>query len=138
MPTKDARETSAHRWTSWRRGVTVSVTPADTRLYRVVTDDAEHIIGLGTTQLALIGARASATESAGDLLAFLDRTGFLRAQEYRIAGNDPEAWSAEAVGEVSLFARDTICIEPFDVATHGHRGNQANGRAGARYPSPTT
>ena len=62
MATRDARETSAERWASWRRAATVSVTPADTRLYRVVTDDAERIIGLGTTQLALIGARSSARQ----------------------------------------------------------------------------
>jgi hypothetical protein len=132
MPSKDARETSAHRWSSRRRGAAVSATPTDTRLYRVVTDDAEHIIGLGPTQLALIGARASATESAGDLLAFLDRTGFLRAQEYHVAGKDAQAWNIEAVGELSLFARDTICIEPFDVLTHARRTNETTGRTDAR------
>ena len=118
MPANDTQGTSADRWSSWRRSATVSVTPADTRLYRVVTDDAERIIGLGTTQLALIGARSSARDSADDLLAFLDRTGFLRVWEYRIAGNDLEALNAEPVGELSLFARETISIEPFDPRTH--------------------
>jgi hypothetical protein len=126
MPIQDAQGTSADRWSSWRRGATVSVTPADTRLYRVVTDGTERIIGLGTTQLALIGARASARDSAGDLLAFLGRTGFLRAWEYRVAGNDLEAWCAEPVRELSLFARRTASIEPFDPRTHlRHAGNTA-------------
>lgn len=116
MPTNDARGTPADRWPSWRRGATVSVTPADTRLFRVVTDDAEHIVGLGTTQLALIGARPSARDSAGDLLAFLNRTGFLRAWAYRITGNDSSSWTAEPLRELSLFARETIRIEPFDPA----------------------
>lgn len=126
MPAKHAQGTSADRWSSWRRGATVSVTPADTRLYRVVTDDHDRIIGLGTTQLALIGARSSATESADDVLAFLDRTGFLRAWEYRITGNDLEAWCAEPVRELSLFARRTVHIESFDPRTHlQHLGNTA-------------
>ena len=114
MHANDVQGTSADRWSSWRRSATVSVTPADTRLFRVVTDDAEHIVGLGTTQLALIGARSSATDSADDLLAFLERTGFLRTREYRIAGNDVESLRAEALGELSLFARATRRIVPFD------------------------
>ena len=118
MPANDAQGTSAERWSSWRRGATVSVTPADTRLYRVVTHDAEHIIGLGKTQLALIGARSSATDSAGDVLAFLERTGFLRTWEYRVSEDGLEAWCAEPVRELSLFARRTVRIEPFNPATH--------------------
>jgi hypothetical protein len=121
MATKDAHGTSADRRSSWRRGATGSVTPAGTRLYRVVTDDAEHIIGLGTTQLALIGARPSATESAGDVQAFLHRTGFLRTWEYRVAGDGLEAWSAEPVRELSLFARRTLRVEPFDPGAHQQR-----------------
>jgi len=61
MSGKVAQETSADRWSSWRRGVTVTVTPAGTRLYRVVTCDAECIIGLSLEQLALLGTRSSAT-----------------------------------------------------------------------------
>ena len=124
MPTNNAQETSADRWSSWRRGATVSVTPADTRLYRVVTDDAERIIGLGTTQLALIGARSSATDSAADLLAFLDRTGFLRAWEYYVAEAGTQAWHAEPIRELSLFARETICIEPFDPRAPARRPDE--------------
>lgn len=114
MATKDARETSFERRPSWRRPARVWVTPPGTRLFRVVTDDAEHIIGLGTTQLALIGARPSAGESAGDVQAFLHRTGFLRTWEYRVAGIGHRVWSAEPVRELSLFARGTLRVEPFD------------------------
>ena len=121
MPANDTQGTSADRWSSWRRSATVSVNPADTRLYRVVTNDAEHVIGLGTTQLALIGARPSARDSADDLLAFLGRTGFLRVWKYRISSSGLEALNAEPVGELSLFARGTNCIEPFDPRTHTNR-----------------
>ncbi|NIM29421.1 MAG: hypothetical protein GTO28_16485 [Gammaproteobacteria bacterium] len=114
MTSKHAQQTSAKRWPAWRRGVSVSVTPADTRLYRVVTGHAEHIIGVGATQLALIGARPSAWASAADLLAFLDRTGFLRVQAFRIDADGTQARRAEATGELSLFARETIAIEPLE------------------------
>ena len=63
MATKHAQETSADRWSSWRRAATVSVTPADTRLYRVVTGDAERIIGLDKTQLPSVGSGSVTTPS---------------------------------------------------------------------------
>ena len=113
----DAQETAADRWSSWRRGVTVTVTPADTRLYRVVTCDAECIIGLSLEQLALLGTRSSATQAADDLLAYLDRTGYLRAREYRLSEDKSASWIAEPTGELALFARHTICIEPLDPET---------------------
>lgn len=109
MATKNARETSADRWSSWRRAATVSVTPAGTRLYRIVTCDSERIIGLGTTQLPLVGSG-----SVGDLLAYLDGAGCLRVQEYRIAWNDLEGWVAEPAGNMPLYSRQTVWIAPFD------------------------
>jgi hypothetical protein len=112
MATKNARETSADRWSSWRRAATVSVTPAGTRLYRVVTCDAERIIGLDTTQLPLVGSG-----SVGDLLAYLDGAGCLRVREYQVAWNDLEGWSAEPAGYLPLFSRQTIWIAPFDPDT---------------------
>jgi hypothetical protein len=121
MSGKDAQETSADRWSSWRRGVTVTVTPADTRLYRVVTCDAERIIGLSVEQLALLGTRSSATQAADDLLAYLDRTGYLRAREYRLFEGKSGYWTAEPTGQLALLARDTICIEPLDPETHLER-----------------
>ncbi len=79
MTAKDARETSADRWSSWRRGASLSVIPSGTRLYRVVTRDAERIIGLRTTQMSDMGTCSRAIGSAGDLLAYLNRSGSLRA-----------------------------------------------------------
>lgn len=117
MTAKDARETSADRWSSWRRGVILSVIPSGTRLYRVVTCDAECIIGLSVEQLALLGTRSPATQAADDLLAYLHRTGYLRAREYRLAEGKSASWSAEPTGQLALFARDTICIEPLDPET---------------------
>ena len=109
MATKHAQETSADRWSSWRRAATVSVTPADTRLYRVVTNDAERIIGLDKTQLPSVGSG-----SVGDLLAYLDGAGCLRVREYRIAWNDLEGWTAEPADALPLLSGQTVCIAPFD------------------------
>ena len=116
MATKNAQETSAERWSSWRRATTLSVTPAGTRLYRVVTCDAARILGLDTTQLPLVGSG-----SVGDLLACLDGAGCLRAREYRISWNDLEGWTAEPAGHLPLFARQTVWIAPFDPDTHLER-----------------
>ena len=121
MTENNARETSADRWSSWRRGATVSVTPAGTRLYRVLGCDAECIIGLSTTQLSLMGAAPKATASAGDVLAYLDRTGYLRAWEYRVSGSDRQGWYAEPTRQIRLFAHRTIHIAPFDPATDVER-----------------
>ena len=114
MPAKDAQERSADRWSSWRRGATVSVIPAGTRMFRVFTKDAERIIGLGAGDLALMGARASATESAGDVLVYLDRVGFLRARQYGVTGNDRDGWVAEPGRELALLADRILCVELLD------------------------
>ena len=123
MTTKDARETSADRWSSWRRGVILSVIPSGTRLYRVVACNAERIIGLPTTQMSEMGTPSRAIDSAGDLLAYLERTGSLRAWEYRVSGNNLEGWRAEPTRQISLFARRTIRIEPFDPTDPPTLGN---------------
>lgn len=121
MAPRDARETSADRWSSWRRAATVSVTPAGTRLYRVVTCDAERIIGLDTTQLPRVGSG-----SVGDLLAYLDGAGCLRVREYRIAWSDLEGWVAEPAGDLPLLAGQTVWIAPFDTkADPEHLGQAA-------------
>lgn len=138
MATMDARETSADRWSSWRRAATVSVTPAGTRLYRVVTRDTERIIGLDTTQLPSVGSG-----SVGDLLARLDGAGCLRVRAYRVAWNDMEGWVAEPAGILPLLAGQTVWIGPFDPATCPERLSRAawapgrDARAGSQR-SPAT
>jgi hypothetical protein len=114
MPTDNTRGTDIDRWSSWRRGTTVSVTPPDTSLFRVTTCDGESVIGLTPSQQAALGTTPMGGHSNTDLLRRLDGVGYLTVYEYNLTERAPGDWVAKPARQAPLFARNTIRIEHFD------------------------